>query len=266
MRRFILTLTVAGAAFGAATAPAAPEPVLKIVFPEGFTVRKMADRAAEVRQIAIRTRGVTPQMSGASYAAATRTAKAPVTFRPFLKRRSIEGFLFPSTYFFHPSSSAAGVVARQIETFEQRWKTVDLRVAKAHKQTPYDVLTIASIVERETSAPAERRLVAAVVYNRLERGMPLAIDATIRYGLGIEGTRPIKRSHLQSGSPYNTHRFEGLPPTPIGNPGLASIRAAARPAAVDYLYYVRKPDGVHHFFTADEEEFCAKAREYGYGC
>ena len=73
--------------------------------------------------------------------------------------------------------------------------------------------------------------------------MPLAIDATIRYGLGIEGTRPIKRSHLQSSSPYNTHRFKGLPPTPIANPGLASIRAAAKPAAVDYLYYVRKPDG-----------------------
>ena len=128
------------------------------------------------------------------------------------------------------------------------------------------MLTIASIVERETRAPAERKLVAAVVYNRLERGMPLAIDATIRYGLGIEGTRPIKSSHLRSSSPYNTHRFKGLPPTPIANPGLASMRAAAKPAAVDYLYYVRKPDGVHHFFTADEQEFCEKAREYGYGC
>ena len=266
MRRFILTLALLGAALAAAAAPAAPTPVLKIVFPEGFTARKMADRVAEVRQIAIRKRGVTPLLTGASYSAATRVAKPPAAFRPFLKRGGVEGFLFPSTYFFEPSSSATGLVARQIETFEQRWRTVDLRAAKARKQTSYDVLTIASIVERETRAPAERKLVAAVVYNRLERGMPLAIDATIRYGLGIEGTRPIKSSHLRSSSPYNTHRFKGLPPTPIANPGLASMHAAAKPAAVDYLYYVRKPDGVHHFFTADEQEFCEKAREYGYGC
>jgi peptidoglycan lytic transglycosylase G len=266
MRRLV-RLTFAVAALAATSAAAAPEPVLKISFPEGFTARKMADRAAEVRQIAIRKRGVTPRLSGASYAAATRVAKAPVAFRPFLRRRSVEGFLFPSTYFFQPSSSAASVVARQIETFEQRWKTVDLRAAKARKHTAYDVLTVASIVERETQAPEERRLVAAAVYNRLARGMPLGIDATLRYGLGIQGTRPITGAQLRSDTPYNTHRFKGLPPTPIGNPGLPSIRAAARPATVDYLYYVRKPDKRHHFFTADEQEFCAKAKEYGYpGC
>ena len=122
------------------------------------------------------------------------------------------------------------------------------------------------MVERETVAPEERALVAAVIYNRLDRGMPLAIDATLRYGLGIPGTRPLRKSHLESDSPYNTRRFKGLPPTPIGNPGLPSLRAAARPPDVDYLYYVRKPDGVHHFFTADEAEFCRKAREYGYSC
>ena len=105
-----------------------------------------------------------------------------------------------------------------------------------------------------------------MIYNRLERDMPLGIDATLRYGLGIPGTRPLTKAHLASNSPYNTRRFRGLPPTPIGNPGLASIRAAANPAGVDYLYYVRKPDKIHHFFTADDEEFCRKAREYGYSC
>ena len=122
------------------------------------------------------------------------------------------------------------------------------------------------MVERETVAPEERRLVAAVIYNRLDHDMPLGIDATLRYGLGIPGTRPLTKAHLASNSPYNTRRFRGLPPTPIGNPGLASIRAAANPARVDYLYYVRKPDKIHHFFTADDEEFCRKAREYGYSC
>jgi UPF0755 protein len=122
------------------------------------------------------------------------------------------------------------------------------------------------MVERETVAPEERALVAAVIYNRLDRGMPLGIDATLRYGLGIPGTRPLTKTQLASDSPYNTRRFKGLPPTPIANPGVASIKAAAHPAAVDYLYYVRKPDKVHHFFTADEQEFCRKAQEYGYSC
>ena len=128
------------------------------------------------------------------------------------------------------------------------------------------MLVIASMVEQETVAPEERRLVAAVIYNRLARGMPLAIDATLRYGLGVPGTRPLTAAHLRSDSPYNTRRRKGLPPTPIGNPGMPSMRAAARPAKVDYLYYVRKPDRIHHFFTADEREFCEKAREYGYKC
>ena len=96
--------------------------------------------------------------------------------------------------------------------------------------------------------------------------MPLSIDATLRYGLGIPGTRPLTRADLASRSPYNTRVHKGLPPTPIGNPGLASLRAAAHPARVDYLYYVRKPDKRHHFFTADADEFCKKALEYGYSC
>jgi UPF0755 protein len=267
MRRLMLLLAVAAAALATTTAPAATEPELKIVFPEGWSAGQMADRAAEVRQIAIRKRGVTPLLSGSTYAAATRAAKAPASFRPFLKRRSVEGFLFPSTYFFEPSSTAPSLVARQIETFQRRWASIDLRAAKARKQTPYDVLIIASLIEKETVAPSERALVAAVIYNRLERGMPLAIDASLRYGLGVQGTRPLKQSHLRSNTPYNTHRFKGLPPTPITNPGVASMRAAAKPANVDYLYYVRKPNSVRHFFTADEQEFCAKALEYGYrGC
>ena len=96
--------------------------------------------------------------------------------------------------------------------------------------------------------------------------MPLGIDATIRYGLDVPGTEPLRQSHLASDSPYNTRNRQGLPPTPIANPGLASIQAAAHPADVDYLYFVRKPDKVHHFFTADESQFYAKACEYGYGC
>ncbi|HXG76851.1 MAG TPA: endolytic transglycosylase MltG, partial [Gaiellaceae bacterium] len=130
---------------------------------------------------------------------------------------------------------------------------------------PYDVLIIASMVEKETVVPAERRLVAAVIYNRLRLGMPLGIDATIRYGRNVPGTEPLRQSDIVSDDPYNTRRRPGLPPTPIANPGLAAIRAAARPARVGYLYFVRKPDRRHHFFTASEAVFCQKSLEYGYG-
>jgi UPF0755 protein len=258
----------AGLAASAPSAGARPAATttLRIIFPEGFSVRQMVDRVAEVRRIAIRKRHVTPRLTGKTYAEAAAATRAPPAFRRYLKRRSVEGFLFPALYEFTPTTPASRLVANQIAAFERRWSTVDLRGARARKRSPYDVLTIASMVERETVAPEERRLVAAVIYNRLERDMPLGIDATLRYGLGIPGTRPLTKAQLRSSTPYNTRRFKGLPPTPIGNPGLPSIRAAARPANVDYLYFVRKPDRVHHFFTADENEFCRKAREYGYGC
>ena len=135
---------------------------------------------------------------------------------------------------------------------------MNLRYAKSKNLTPYDVLIIASMIEKETVAPEERKLVGAVIYNRLRNRMPLGIDATIRYGRNVPGTEPLKKSDIESDNPYNTRKRLGLPPTPISNPGLASMKAAARPASVDYLYFVRKPDGVHHFFTASESEFCAE--------
>jgi UPF0755 protein len=251
----------------AGTAGAQRDVTLRIVFPEGFSTRQMTDRVAEVRRIAITKRKVTPRLSGATYRAALARATVPAAFRPHLKRRSVEGFLFPSLYEFTASTPASQLVDNQIAAFERTWRSVDLRYARGRNLNAYDVLNIASMVERETAVSSERKLVAAVIYNRLKQRMPLGIDATLRYGLRIEGTRPLTARHLRSNSPYNTRRYRGLPPTPIGNPGLASMRAAARPAAVDYLYYVRKPNSLRHFFTADEEEFCGKLLEYGYpGC
>jgi UPF0755 protein len=255
---------LAAAALATVAVAAAPSPTLRIVFPEGQSVRQMTDRVAAVRRIAIEKRKITPALTGRSYAVAARAARPPVQFVP--RPRSIEGFLFPSLYKFGPATPAAALVALQLDAFAREWAKIDLRAARARARAPYDVLKIASMIERETVAPEERRLVAAVIYNRLDEDMPLAIDATLRYGLGIEGTRPLTRKQLATDSPYNTRLRAGLPPTPIGNPGTASMRAAAAPANVDYLYYVRKPDGAHHFFTADENEFCRKAKEYGYGC
>ena len=239
---------------------------LRIIFPEGFTRREMADRVDAVREIAIRKRGVRPRLTEAGYLEASATARPPAEFRKDWARRSIEGFLFPATYEFSQFTPSARLVRDQLSFFREQWNKVDLRYAKSTNLTPYDVLIIASMIEKEAAAPAERRLVAAVIYNRLKAGMPLGIDATIRYGRNVPGTEPLKQSDLESNDPYNTRRRLGLPPTPIANPGLASIRAAARPAKVDYLFFVRKPNSVRHFFTASESEFLRKACEFGFGC
>jgi peptidoglycan lytic transglycosylase G len=239
---------------------------LRIIFPEGFTVREMGHRVAAVRVIAIRRRNVVPRLTRSAYLLAAARAKPPVEFRKDWAGRRPEGFLFPALYEFSQYTSGRDLVADQLAAFRKRWAKVDLRYARSKNLTPYDVLIIASMVEEETVAPEERRLVAAVIYNRLKRRMPLGIDATIRYGLGRPGTQSLRKSDLASDNPYNTRRRLGLPPTPITNPGLASMKAAANPARVDYLYFVRKPDKVHHFFTADENEFLRKACEYGFGC
>ena len=242
-----------------------PLVTLRIIFPEGFTRREMADRVAAVRQIAIDKRGVTPRLTKTGYLQASGAAVPPGEFRKDWKLSSIEGFLFPATYEFTKLTSSGKLVNDQLRAFRRNWRKVNLRYAKSKNLTPYDILIIASMIEKEAVAPEERKLVAAVVYNRLRNRMPLGIDATIRYGRNVPGTEPLKQSDIESDNPYNTRKRIGLPPTPISNPGLASMRAAARPARVDYLYFVRKPDGVHHFFTASESEFCQKSLEYGYG-
>ena len=240
---------------------------LRIIFPEGFTRREMGERVGAVREIAIRKRMVTPRLTASGYLRASASATPPAEFRKDWSRtRSSEGFLFPATYEFTKLTSSERLVRDQLAFFRRQWRTVDLRYARSKNLTPYDVLIIASMIEKETVAPEERRLVSAVIYNRLRNGMPLGIDATIRYGRDVPGTEPLKQSDLESDSPYNSRRRLRLPPTPISNPGLASIRAAARPARVDYLFFVRKPDEVHHFFTASETEFFQKKCEYGFGC
>ena len=261
----VVVAAAAALASAGVAGSAQPAPVtLRIIFPEGFSVRQMADRASEVRKIAIRKRNVTPRLTGAAYKAAAARARAPRPFRRYLRRRSVEGFLFPSLYEFTKDTPASEVVAKQLAAFEERWSAIDLSRARTKNLNPYDVLTIASMIERETAAPEERRLVSAVIYNRLRKEMPLAIDATLRYGLGIPGNRPLTRTQLANRTPYNTRIHKGLPPTPIGNPGVPSMRAAARPAPRNYLYYLRRPNSIRHFFTASEEEFCEKVREWGY--
>jgi UPF0755 protein len=241
--------------------PPPPRP-FKIVFPEGFTRRDMAERVTAVDEIALRRRGVRPKLSAAAYLKATSGRVRIPGFGHI--RRPYEGFLFPATYDFTKNTPSKQLVRDQTDTFAEKWPEVNLSYARSKNLTPYDVLIIASMVEKEAQAAKERPLVAAVIYNRLHAHMALQIDATVRYGLNIPPTESLHESQLNNPTPYNTRLHTGLPPTPIANPGLASIEAAAHPAKVDYLYFVRKPDKVHHFFTASYTAFQNYANAHGY--
>jgi uncharacterized YceG family protein len=224
----------------------------------------MIDRVGAVAKIAQRKTKKHVRLRATAYAKVTRRATIPC-FQP-RAQHNLEGFLFPATYDFTAATTTAQLVKSQLAAFCTQWRQVNLTYARSKNLTDYDVLKIASMVERETIAPSERPLVAAVIYNRLHARIPLGIDATLRYGLHIAPTQSILESQLQSDNPYNTRKFPGLPPTPIANPGLPSIRAAAHPAKVDYLYFVRKPDKVHHFFTASASAFAQYECAHGYGC
>jgi peptidoglycan lytic transglycosylase G len=251
---------------GAAAPPTiaqAPKP-FKVVFPEGFTRRDMAKRVTAVDKIALRERHVRPHLSAKTYLAASGGRHRIAGFGH--KRRELEGFLFPATYDFIATTTSQQLVAAQLAAFQRAWNTVDLRYARKKNLTPYDVLIIASLVEKEALAPEERAKIARVIYNRLHAGMNLGIDASTRYGLNVPGTEPLRQSQLDSFNPYNTRnpQITGLPPTPIANPGLASIQAAAHPAPGDWLYFVRKPDKVHHFFTSSYTAFQNYANAHGF--
>ena len=246
-----------------AVAPPPPKP-FRIVFPEGFTRREMAARITAVDRIAFRKRHVRPRLSARAYLRATASSKLPGQFAGDGKARPLEGFLFPATYDFLRKTTSKQLVAAQLQAFDRNWKKVDLAYARSKRLTRYDVVIIASMVEKEALAPDERPKIAAVIYNRLKAGMPLGIDATIRYALDIPGTQSLHESELANPTPYNTRLHAGLPPGPIANPGLASLQAAAHPASVNYLYFVRKPDKVHHFFTASYAEFQNYANAHGF--
>ena len=178
------------------------------------------------------------------------------------RAESLEGFLFPATYELRPGSDAQDLVDQQLEAFKDNIAGVDMKFAKSKNLNTYDVLTIASMVEREVSVPRERATVSAVIYNRLSRGEPLFIDATTRFALD-NWTEPLTESDLAVDSPYNTRTNAGLPPGPIGSPGLASIEAAAKPADTDVWLYVVKPGTCgEHDFSNNLDDHNRKVADY----
>lgn len=244
--------------------PPPPARTFRVIFPEGFTRAQMGERVGAVAKIAERKSGKPVKLATKTYLASTRTARIPC-FTPKRWTR-LEGFLFPSTYDFIAKSPSSHLVQEQLAAFCSAWNGVDLSYARSKNLTPYDVLKIASLIQGEAVVEPERPLIAAVIYNRLHLHMTLGIDAALRYALHIPGTESIHESQLQNPTPYNLRLHSGLPPTPIDNPGLASIQAAAHPAHVNYLYFVAKPDKRHHFFTASGSAFLHYECAHGYGC
>ncbi len=235
----------------------APAPVVKLVVPEGKTRLQIAQIAAAA--------GLT-----GSYRAASRRSPLldPAHYGAPAGTDVLEGFLFPATYDMDPGANVSRLVDEQLLAFEERFGASEIASARRLHVTPYQLLTVASMVEREALTAHDRPLIAAVIYNRLRQGMPLGIDATIYYAVeqktGIATyTHELTTAQLQIESPYNTRIHTGLPPTPISNPGMASIEAAAHPARVPYLYYVAGADGCgEQVFSTTFAQFERNAAAY----
>ena len=203
----------------------------RVTVPEGLTVRQIADLLERQGRV-----------SAAKFAAA---AKEPALIEP-LGGDSLEGYLFPATYKLPAVATEEQIVGTMLATFERRFTAEMEARGRSIGMTRHQVVTLASIIEKEGGPHDEWSMVSAVFHNRLKRGMRLQSDPTVIYGLeNFDGN--LTRRDLRTPTPYNTYRIAGLPPGPIANPGLAAINAALFPAAVDYLYFVSKNDGSHHF-------------------
>lgn len=216
--------------------------VRPITFPEGLTVKQMA--------ALYESKGFGPAQD---FADAAKNAALVSAVDP--AARDLEGYLFPDTYKLPRHATAEQLVARMVAGVMKALTPDLIDKAEARNLTIRQLVTLASIVEKETGTPDERRLVAAVYANRLKIGMGLQCDPTVIYALERAGRYDgnLTREDLQFDSPYNTYRYAGLPPGPIASPGRASLEAAASPANVPYIYFVSKNDGSHAFATTLDE-------------
>ncbi len=230
-----------------------------VTIPEGKTLREIADILEAKRLVDSTTFLQLATSQGDEFYS-----------YPFIYNSNLEGYLFPDTYLVERGTTAERVIESMLRNFERkvlqahrdqisRFAANRLRVQPFEKGL-HKVLIVASMVEREARVPADRPKIAAVIWNRLARGMKLEVDATVTYELGASRANKPKvyYSDLRRDTPYNTYRYAGLPPAPICNPGLASIKAALEPAATNDLFYVAKPDGGHVFSRTLQEHNAAK--------
>ncbi|MFN2544988.1 MAG: endolytic transglycosylase MltG [Actinomycetota bacterium] len=219
-------------------------PSTRFTIPEGWRLTQIAARAQEVLGV-----------SSKDFLAAAHSGD--YALEPYLPAGtgSLEGFLFPNTYRFPVRGVTSGDVIRKLlDEFGSEARVLPWAKSRSLGVSDYQVVVVASMIEREARVEGDRSKIAAVIYNRLKIGMPLGIDATIQY-IDPDPSDGLTDSDLHIDSPYNTRLHTGLPPTPIASPGLASLRAALQPAQVDYLYYVLCGADGHHEFTSSYDQF-----------
>ena len=223
-----------------------------MTIPEGLEVQEIAAEVGEVLEVDPET-FVQAATSGEH------------SLPPYLPEgtSTLEGFLFPKTYELAPEADEEQVIATLLAQFEEEASTLDWSKAEELGLSPYEVVIVASLIEREARAEQDRAKVSAVIHNRLREGMALQIDATVQYALPEEN-RLLTLEDYEFESPYNTYLHPGLPPTPIASPGLASLEAALNPADADYLYFlVVDPETGLHRFAETYEEFLRLKQEAG---
>jgi UPF0755 protein len=212
---------------------------------EGLRIEEILDSIAEQSDYSVE------ELTATLLEASVESALLP---EPADELRDWEGLLFPDTYEFVADAGPEGILARMASTLEERVESIEESRLEELGLTPYQAMVVASLVEAEAKVDEDRGPIASVIYNRLELGMALEIDATVLYALGQRGGA-LTFADLEVESPYNTYRNPGLPPTPIGTPGLESLRAALDPPETDFLYYVLTDASGSHSFTDDYDEF-----------
>jgi len=217
-----------------------------VLLPEGGTVSEVA-RALEAERLAA--------AGEVLRVAADRQFLASLD----IDAGSVEGYLFPDTYHFVRGQTVPEMLGRMVQRMRQKLTPEIIGRARARGLTLHQLLTLASIIEREARAPEERRLISAVFWNRLRLDMPLQADPTVQYAVGKERLA-LARADLVVEHPFNTYRQAGLPPGPIASPGMPSIEAALDPAPVGYLYFVARNERHHYFSRTVEEHNAAVAR------
>lgn len=227
-------------------------PTIAVTFPEGLTLSETARTVAQGTGI-----------PAEKFESAARRTDYAYAFLQDGKAQTTEGYLFPRRYDFERGVTAAQVVDRLLGQYLLETGGLDIVGAEERLGlTEHQLVTVASLIEKESANARERPVIASVIYNRIRKDMPLQIDATIQYAL----ERPkenLSYTDLKIKSPYNTYENEGLPPGPICNPSLQSLRAATEPADTDHVYYVLEAGGEEHFFTNDYNEFLKVKEEAG---
>jgi UPF0755 protein len=224
-----------------------PVAYVTVTIPEGYRLEQIAARYEDVVGIS-----ASEFLELAKGQAQSFSAQHP--YLADVETGSLEGYLFPKTYRIVEGSGASDVIELMLDQFDTEMRDVDLSQATAAGLTLHEVVTIASMVEREAKVAEERPLVSSVIYNRIAKGMRLEIDATIEYVLQANRPRLLNKD-LEIDSPYNTYKYGGLPPGPIASPGLASLQAAALPAQTEYIYYVLTSEDGSHTFATNYQDF-----------